>query len=82
MTALIDAIQTSTGIAACVFLAIGVLTFIAWLFRARSPYVVIASVVCFVIGGILLGMAADVITFDWNALNSTPTTPTVPETTE
>ena len=82
MTALIDAIQTNMGIAACVFLAIGVLTFIAWLFRARSPYVLIASIVCFIVGGILLGIAADIIAFDWNALNNTPTTPTPTETTE
>ena len=82
MTAIIDAIQTNIGIAACVFLAIGVLTLIAWLFRARSPYVLIASIVCFVVGGILLGMATGIITIDLNALNSTPTTPTVPETTE
>ena len=81
MTAIIDAIQTNIGIAACVFLAIGVLTFIAWLFRARSPYVLIASIVCFIVGGILLGIAADIIAFDWNALNSTPTT-TPTETTE
>jgi len=80
MTTFIDAIQTNMGIAACVVLAMGVLTLVAWLFRARSPYVLIASIVCFVAGGILMGMATDIISFDWSALNTTPTT-TPAETT-
>ncbi|MFA6803571.1 MAG: hypothetical protein WCR24_03660 [Candidatus Methanomethylophilaceae archaeon] len=74
MTTIMDAMATSAGIASVILLVLGLIMLIAYA-QVRNVYVLVLSLALMVAGGIMLGVATDVISIAWNGWD-TPTTGT------
>lgn len=66
---------TSTGIASVILLVLGLITLLAYAFKIRNAYVLVLSLALLAAGGIMLGVATDVISIAWNGWD-TPVTET------
>ena len=75
MTTIMDAMATSTGIASVILLVLGLIMLLAYAFKLRNAYVLVLSLALLAAGGILLGVATDVISIAWNGWD-TPVTET------
>lgn len=77
MTTLIDAISTSTGIGSLILIVVGIVGIIAYFFKIRNVYVLLLSLLCIAAGGVMLGLATDVIDIVWNGWKTpAPVVPT------
>lgn len=75
MTTIMDAMATSAGIASVILLVLGLIMLIAYALKVRNVYVLVLSLALMVAGGIMLGVATDVISIAWNGWD-TPTSGT------